>query len=416
MNKNENIIISNKKDDYILKTPFIFIVAKRISAEINYLQKEFKVALYDIKTVANILGRSYPKFYRNVTEKLAKKVLMLSKESEVLEECRCLAIAVKIYFEKKQYSLAYDIAKYQNLLMNKIEKTYVEFIDSLILLLKAQYFKNWKAVEMHIKMAESAIEYCNNYIKTTSNISLEDMKFTGDMFYNVMYLELIDGNVDRCIHLGLEGIRLFSNTLNIKVLLVIMPIFIQALFYARLYSKCVVMLNMYYGYIFSTDLSSAIALYYGNTLQLLNHNVITATSEQLKMLQELSEAPYNLRPQSPDDIEFYLSANMTLWCIKNYFSEETEKWLSITMAFKEKKLTSYWASLAESCIININIDKFFTENIIKPNELKKKKRKIYKEIIILGKKVSKSYIVLLNEMNYLKNYLDYTWEHKMISI
>lgn len=126
MNNTESTIFSNVKDDLILEIPFIYIVAMRISAQINYFREELKSALHDVKTVANMLGRSYPKFYRNVTEKFVKKVFMNSKESEILEECKCLTIAIEIYLKKKYYSLAFDIARLQNLLLKKIDAYYFE--------------------------------------------------------------------------------------------------------------------------------------------------------------------------------------------------------------------------------------------------------------------------------------------------
>lgn len=118
------------------------------------------------------------------------------------------------------------------------------------------------------------------------------------------------------------------------------------------------------------------------------------TKEHKKKCQEFAESPlYSKSYNLYKEVEFYLTANMALWCIKNLFNENIEKWYSKAESLIHLEQNDYWTIAAIGCMLEISIENFYQKPIKTIKDLKEEKDKIMKVIVfnyfIISKQIIK---------------------------
>ncbi|XP_067123701.1 adenylate cyclase type 10-like isoform X2 [Centruroides vittatus] len=396
MHKIHKYLISKSDDDIALTIPLVYVKSKRISTHLNFHEKNYEKALSDIRNASHLLKHSFPAYYRNSSIQNLIKIVKTSNKNEVSEECKLLSIAIQIYIKTTDFNIAYDLAKFLKNILSILKKKFYKIIDSHILFIESHFYRDRLAIQKQIQYEENAMNYCMEILCKENSLVFDDLKSIGKLYKTILYLHLFNGNLDRAI--------------DIDSLIDIQPYVAQALLYNENFSKCIEVLSILECNAELANNNTGMALYYGNLAELINYN-LTFVSGELK--KKCSEFAVSLPLQNIDrEVEFYLTANMALWCIKNLFTEEITKWYSKAESLLQIPLEGYWAIAATGCMLEISIENFYQDTIECVKELKEKKEQLTKEIEMFGQKLAICHPLFIKKLNSLEERFSNYWDYK----
>ncbi|XP_067123702.1 uncharacterized protein [Centruroides vittatus] len=410
MHKIHKYLISKSDDDIALTIPLVYVKSKRISTHLNFHEKNYEKALSDIRNASHLLKHSFPAYYRNSSIQNLIKIVKTSNKNEVSEECKLLSIAIQIYIKTTDFNIAYDLAKFLKNILSILKKKFYKIIDSHILFIESHFYRDRLAIQKQIQYEENAMNYCMEILCKENSLVFDDLKSIGKLYKTILYLHLFNGNLDRAIDIGFKAMKIFQNLPDLDSLIDIQPYVAQALLYNENFSKCIEVLSILECNAELANNNTGMALYYGNLAELINYN-LTFVSGELK--KKCSEFAVSLPLQNIDrEVEFYLTANMALWCIKNLFTEEITKWYSKAESLLQIPLEGYWAIAATGCMLEISIENFYQDTIECVKELKEKKEQLTKEIEMFGQKLAICHPLFIKKLNSLEERFSNYWDYK----